>query len=218
MMMKQIQVLLQKEIRAEWRQKYAINGILLQVIAMIFVVFLTLKIVNAPTWNAVFWILLLFSSVNAIAKSFIAESKGSHLYHFGLVLPRVMLIARLVYNALLMCVIITMTLLIYWLLMGQYAQHLWTYLLCVVMGGIGFSSVYTMISAISSKANNSHTMMTILSLPLLIPMIMVASKAGKKAVDGLDFSLIIPDLAVLFCLIVLVVILALLLFPFLWRD
>jgi len=202
----------------EWRQKYAINGILLQVVAMIFVVFLTLKIVNAPTWNAVFWILLVFSSVNAIAKSFIAESKGSHLYNYGLLKPRVMLLSRLIYNALLMCVIITITLLVYWLLMGQHAQHIWTYLLCVILGGIGFSSIFTMISAISSKANNSHTVMTILSFPLLIPMIMVASKAGKKAVDGLDFALILPDLAVLCSLIVLVVVLALLLFPFLWRD
>jgi heme exporter protein B len=217
-MFQQIQALVIKEFAIEWRQRYALNGILLQVVAMVFVVFLTLKIMNAPTWNAVFWIILLFSSVNAIAKSFIAESPGSHLYSYGIASPYVILISKLIYNALIMCLVIALTFSVYSVLMGQAAQHVYTYLLCVLLGGIGFSSVFTMISAISSKAGNSHTMMSILSFPVLIPMIMVATKAGKKAVDGLDFSLIIPDLGVLLALNVMVVLLALLLFPFLWRD
>jgi heme exporter protein B len=58
----------------EWRERYALNGILLYVFSSIFTIFLAVKMLNLPSWNAIFWVLILFSSINAIAKSFIAES------------------------------------------------------------------------------------------------------------------------------------------------
>ena len=51
---KEIIALIKKDLLLEWRQRYAINGVLLHVVSMIFVVFLSLKIMNAPTWNAIY--------------------------------------------------------------------------------------------------------------------------------------------------------------------
>ena len=73
----EVKHLIAKEINLEWKQKYAFNGLLLYVISTVFVCYLSFKqIIDVPTWNALFWIIMLFASVNAIAKSFIQESKG----------------------------------------------------------------------------------------------------------------------------------------------
>jgi heme exporter protein B len=42
--------------------------------------------------------------------------------------------------------------------------------------------------------------------------------ASKKAMDGIDTSLIIPDLLVVLAINFIVMALAYLLFPFLWKD
>ena len=55
----EVKHLIAKDIRQEWRQRYAINGILLYVVAAVFVTYLSVKLNDKPAWNAVFWIIIL---------------------------------------------------------------------------------------------------------------------------------------------------------------
>ena len=79
----EIKSLVEKEIRMEWRQKYAFNGVLLYVISSVYVCYMSFKFregqMNVVTWNTLFWIIMLFASMNAVAKSFMLESNGIHL-------------------------------------------------------------------------------------------------------------------------------------------
>ena len=99
--MRETKQLIKNLLLIEWRERYALNGILLYVFSSIFTVSLSVKMLNIPTWNAVFWVLILFSSINAIAKSFIAESKGKMLYFHGLILPEKLILAKSIYSAIL---------------------------------------------------------------------------------------------------------------------
>lgn len=215
---KEIIALIKKDLLLEWRQRYAINGVLLHVVSMIFVVFLSLKIMNAPTWNAIYWLVLLFSSVSAVAKSFIGESKGQLIYLYGIASPQSIILSKLIYNMVLMVLLIAVSLITYTIVMGNFAQNGLFYVLCILMGGIGFALTFTLISAISSKAANAGSLMPILSFPVIVPIILVAIKASKKAMDGLDTDLIYPDLLVLLSLNMLLFGLAYILFPYLWKD
>ncbi len=79
--MHQVKSLLAKELILEWRSRYALNGILLYVVSTIFVCYLSFKGgIQGPTWNVLFWIILLFASINAMVKSFVQEPVGRHLY------------------------------------------------------------------------------------------------------------------------------------------
>jgi heme exporter protein B len=63
--------LLKREITLELKQRYALNAILLYVVSTVFVCYLSFKtLVDVPTWNALFWIIILFTAVNATSKSF----------------------------------------------------------------------------------------------------------------------------------------------------
>src|SRR6185503_19426055 len=95
--------LMGKEMRLEWKQKYALSGLLLYSVTMVFLVgFAFQEGLSTSVWNVVFWIILLFISVNAIARSFMGESQGQNLYLYTLAGPGAIIAAKLLYNCLLM--------------------------------------------------------------------------------------------------------------------
>ncbi|MBU3663749.1 MAG: ABC transporter permease [Bacteroidetes bacterium] len=213
-----IKQLLYKELTLEWRQRYAINGILLQVISSVFVVYLSFKVLNPNTWNGVFWIVMLFVSINAIAKSFIGEGRGKNLYYHGIVKPQALLIAKFIYNAILNMLLAVLCLIAFSLWMGNEIQHQALYYGATILGCLGFAATFTMLSAIASKAGNSHLLMSVLSLPIIIPLLLILIKACKRAMDGLDQDLILKDLGVLVLFNILIVALAYILFPSVWKE
>ncbi|HNL06997.1 MAG TPA: heme exporter protein CcmB, partial [Chitinophagales bacterium] len=78
-LLQQIGLLITKDLRLEWRQRYALSGILLYVVSTVMVVYLSLSNPQPAMWTAVLWIILLFASVNAVAKSFMQESTSRQL-------------------------------------------------------------------------------------------------------------------------------------------
>ena len=214
----QVKFLVQKEIILEWRSKYAFNGILLYVVSTIFVCFLSFKQINPITWNALFWIIMLFASVNAIAKSFLQESKGRQLYYYSIVSAKAVILSKIVYNILLMLLLSLIAIGFYMIVFNNPVGDPLFYLLAVLIGSISFASVFTMISGIASKANNSGALMAILSFPVIIPLLMVLIKFSKNAMDGLDRSVSLNEIGVLAAINLIVITISLLLFPYLWKE
>lgn len=215
----EISFLVQKEIRQELRQKFALGGILLYVVSTVFVCYLSFRsIIDKPTWNALFWIILLFASINAVAKSFIQESKGRQLYYYTLVSPQAVILSKIIYNSLLMLVLSIVCFIAYSLFIKSLVDDLPFFLLTLALGSIGFASVLSMVSAIASKTNSNFSLMAILSFPMLIPLLLSLMKVSKYAVDGLDRSLSLPYFGVLLLINLMVIVLSYLLFPYLWKD
>ncbi|MCB0820246.1 MAG: ABC transporter permease, partial [Bacteroidetes bacterium] len=164
---KEIKLLLLRDIMLEWKQKYALNGLFLYVFSTIFVCYLSFKqVVDVPTWNALLWIILLFTGVNATSKSFSTESRGRLLYYYTLAGAPAVILSKMIYNAGLMFLISISGYLMYALLIGDPVQdHSW-FLLGILLGSCGFSSVLTLVAGIASKAGNNGTLMAILSFPV----------------------------------------------------
>ena len=217
--MKEIRNLIAKELRLEWKQKYAFNGLLLYVVSTIFVCFLSFKqIIDPPTWNALFWIIMLFAAVNAIAKSFLTESTGRQLYFYSLASAQAVIISKIIYNLGLMMILSIINFIFYSLFIGNLVQDVPMFIVGLLLGSAGFASVMTLISAIASKAGSSSTLMAILSFPILIPLLITIIRFSKNAMDGLDWSVNYKFLLILVALNMLTVALSYLLFPYLWRE
>ena len=218
-MFKELSALIQKEILLEWRQRYALGGMFLYVVATVFVCFLSFKnVIDANAWNALFWIIILFASINASAKSFLQESRGRLLYYYTLSSPQAFVLSKTIYNAILMIILSVICFAFYSLFMGNMVKNLPLFVLIIVLGSIGISSLLTMISAIASKANNNFTIMAILAFPIIMPILITIIKLSQNAIDGTDFSYNLKYFSVLFSLDIIVVILSYLLFPYLWKD
>ncbi|RIJ37076.1 ABC transporter permease [Pontibacter oryzae] len=213
---------MQKDLVLEWRQKYALNGMLLYVGSVVFVCYLSFgmrsNLLVAPVWNALLWIILLFTSVNAIAKSFMQENRGRLLYFYSIVSPQGIILAKIIYNTLLMLLLAIICFLFYGFVLGNPVADIPMFLLSLLLGAIGFSTSLTMISSIASKAANSSTLMAVLSFPVIVPMLLMLIRMSKNAMDGLDRSLSLDELLTLLAINMIVVTVSYILFPYLWRS
>jgi len=214
----QVRYLVYKEILLEWRSKYAFNSILLYVVSTVFVCYQAFRTIDGVAWNALFWIILLFASINAISKSFVQESRGRQLYYYMLASPNAIILSKIIYNVGLMLVLSLIALFTYSIIFKNPLGDPFLYLISVILGSISFATVFTMISGISAKANNNGTLMAILSFPVIIPLLIVLIKLSKNAMDGLDRSVSYDEIFVLLAINAIVISVSLLLFPYIWRD
>ncbi|MBI1288604.1 MAG: ABC transporter permease [Flavobacteriales bacterium] len=218
-MLAQIKALLYKELTLEWRNRYALNGLLLYVVSTVFVCYLSFRqITSVPVWNALFWIIMLFASINAVGRSFIQEHKGRLLYFYSTCSPQAFVLAKMMYNAIIMWVIALLGYVIYYVFIGDLVQDHLMFALALWLGSTGFALILTLMSAIAAKTDNNLSLMAILSFPVQLPFLMTLIKFSKNAVDGLDPSVSYNLIIVLVLIIVIVVALSYLLFPYLWRD
>ena len=218
-MYREIINLIRKDVLLELRQRYALNGILLYVLSTVFVAYLSFgRIVEPTTWNALFWIIMLFAAVNAVSKSFVQESAGRQLYYFNLAAPLSIIISKTVYNIMLMVMLSLLNLLIFSLLMDQFIQNWAVFTLTLVLGGIGLASLLTMIAAIASRTNNNFSLMAVLSFPIVLPLLLTLMKASGQALGTTTLADSSGLLLVILLLSILPAILSVLLFPYLWQD
>lgn len=216
---KEITLLLRKEITLEWRQRYAISGILLYVLSTVFIVYVSFVQVEPVVWVTLFWIIVLFASVNAIVKSFQQENSERQIYYYLLARPEAVLLAKILYNSALLLLLSVLTFGAFSFVAGLPVQDLPLYFLTLFLGSIGFSITLTFVSAVAAKASNAATLMAILSFPLIIPILLTLIRLSLIALQGdLVEKIIGPDVLILVAIDLFLLGFGFFLFPFLWRD
>ena len=220
--MQELKALIEKEIRLEWRQRYALNGMILYIVSTVFVCYISFALktkgMEPITWKTLLWIILLFTAVNSITKSFTQERAGRQLYYYTLASPQGIIISKIIYNIVLLLALSLIGLFIYIVFLGNPVQNLLMYLTAVVLGAIGFSSTLTMVAGIASKAENTSTLMAVLSFPIILPMLSMLIRLSKNAMDGLEWNTSYDEILILLAIDAIVITISYLLFPFLWRS
>lgn len=218
---KEILALIRKEIILEWRQRYAINGILLYLACTVFIVYLSFTanagLITPEVWNALFWIIMLFTSVNAVAKSFLLEKEGRRLYYYCIASPQAVILSKIIYNTLLMVFLGLLGFLFYSLVFENSVSENGLFILNLLLGATGFAVAFTMISGIASKAANSSALMTILGFPVIVPILLIVIRISSQAISGITRE-IEQEVLTLAALNVLAAAVAYILFPYLWRS
>jgi heme exporter protein B len=210
--------LVQKDLLLETRQQYTLYGILLYVASTIFVIYLSMGQPEEMVWNGIFWIIQLFVCVNAVAKSFLQESRGRMLYFYSIAGARDFVLAKLLFNLLLMLVMSLMALVLFTILLGNPLQNALQFALITCLGGVSLSLVFTFLAAIAAKAQQSSALMAIMGFPIIIPQLLLLMKISTAAFSAVIQAGWWQMVLLLVGLDILVVALAVILFPFLWKD
>lgn len=216
--LREIAWLFQKELTLEWRQRYAISGILLYVLSTVFIVYISFVQFGTPVWNVLYWVVFLFASVNAIVKSFRQESGSRQLYYYTLANPVAVLLSKMLYNTLLLLLLGLLSYAAFSLVAGNPVVFMGQFLLTLFLGSLGVSITFTFVAAIASKTDNSATLMAILSFPLIIPVLMLLISLSAGALGLTERTDRITDILLLVAIDLVLLGMAFLLFPFLWRD
>ena len=203
----------------ELRHQHTFFGILLYVASTIFVLYLAMGQPESTVYNGLFWMIQLFICITAVAKSFLQESKGRMLYFYSIVSPVHFIIAKLIYSTVIMLLMVLISLVLFWFLLGNPIMKPLQFIGIAFLGGISLSLVFTLMSAIAAKAHQNAAIMAILGFPLIIPQLLLLIRLSKSAFgevfrEGALFQIT----ALLIGLDVLVVVLSIILFPFLWKE
>lgn len=217
--MKNILILLKKDILLELRQQHTLYGILLYIASTIFVLFLSIEEPTANVWNGLFWVIQLFVCVNAVAKSFLQESKGRMLYFYSITSPVHFILSKLLYNIILMILMSAISLFLFFIFFNNPVSNTLQFILIVLLGGASISIVFTLMSAIAAKAQQNAALIAILGFPIILPQLLLLMRLSKTAfAEVFRESAVLQLMGLIAGLDVLVIVMAIILFPYLWKD
>ncbi len=178
---------------------------------------MALETPESRVWNGLFWIIQLFISINAVAKSFLQEGKGRMLYYHSIASPQEFILAKLLFNSLLMMVMSMISFILFALFLDYPVVRTGRFIGIVFLGSWCLSLVFSVLAAIAAKAQQNAAIMAILGFPIIIPQLLVLMKISGT-VFSQSTAIPLANVLLLVFSCVLVIMLAIILFPFLWKD
>jgi heme exporter protein B len=214
--------LLYKEFQLELRRKSVVAGLSLYLFSTVFISYLVFalkqNLITPLVWSSLFWITILFTSINTVAKSFIGEKRGLEIYYYSIAGPVDILLSKITYNFLLCLLLSIAGYLLFALFLNNPIQDKLLFAATLTLTSLGFASSLTLLSGIASKANNSNILMAVLSFPVVISILLMAIKITKNCIDDFDSSVSYGTLLSLLAINFLVTAVSYLLFPFIWKN
>ncbi len=213
-----VYTLVKKDVLLEFRQQYSFYGVILYVASTIFVLYLAMGQPEDLVWNGLFWMMQLFICVNAVAKTFLQEGRGRQLYFYSLCSPVHFVLARMIFNMILMLLMNLISLMIFSLLLGSPIAHPLLFFGISCFGAASISLVFSFLAAIAARAQQNAALMAILGFPLIIPQLMLLMRLSTLAFSDIFQSGLSSIVLLLASFDVMIIVLSVILFPFLWKD
>ena len=141
------------------------------------------------------------------------------LYYYSIVSPVQFIIAKIIYNICLMIGMSLVSLLLYAIFLNNPLSNALQFTGIVVLGGASISLVFTLMSAIAAKANQNAALIAILGFPVILPLLLLLMRLSKAAFNEIFREGALLQLTGLILgLDLLIVGMAVVLFPYLWKE
>ena len=98
-----------------------------------------------------------------------------------------------------------------------YTIHIF-FILFLFIGAFSISNCLTLISAISNQVRNNSAIMSVLSFPIILPILLILINISKISASEFSWNLVEDDIYLLILLNIIVLVLSKILFGFLWRS
>lgn len=213
--------ILTKEFRLESRSRYGINTILAFVVASLLVVLFALKAedLSGEARSGLIWIIILFASMASLPRSFVAEADQGTLDLLRLNFPATPVYAgKLLYNFIFTVSVSIFTVLLYLFLLGQSVASFYDLSVSILLGSLGLSSVSTLLAALVARTNKQGALFSVLSIPLLIPLILILADSTFSGFFGGEQGKSIENTLALIGFCGVTITAGSLLFDYIWDD
>ena len=220
-MLKKIFIIIKKDLKIDLSQGHMFFSVALYLISSIFIVYLSfgsLGIKDLNTWVSLFWVIILFGAINSISKSFLYESKNRNYYYYFLFTPTELILSKLIYNFIFLSLLCFVAFGFYSLLVGNFIKSTSFFVLFLFIGAFSISNCLTLISAISNQVRNNSAIMSVLSFPIILPILLILINISKISASEFSWNLVEDDIYLLILLNIIVLVLSKILFGFLWRS
>lgn len=212
------------ELKSEFRQRLSFLSILLYTFSISYLIYFLMGTQGALLhlekryWNIIFWMVVLYSIIQHSVSQFSRETNGIYLYYFTLLKPEQFIWTKILYNIVYTIVLILIIYGVFILWFGNPIQNVPVFLTCVLLGAISFSILFCMTSSISRGLQNLGVLSSILGFPLAIPLVTLVAKIAREGFVLEASDNLIVNLSILIGFDVLLFALALILYPYIWRE
>lgn len=219
-----VYTLMVKDATLEFRNKYLIGGLLLYVVSTVYLIYYFLGSQNgladiqSKTWITLFWIVILFSTLQAIMKSYQLESKEQFLYYYTLIDPKHFIIAKMLYNFIFIIFLTLICFAAFAVFIGNPVKSYGVFFIAILLGASAYSFLFTMITGIALKADNNGALAAILGFPIVLPLIIYMGKVTREAFDAGVSDNFTINLIILGSFNIILFTLSTILFPVIWRE
>lgn len=210
-------------IKTEWQKEYkditSWLATLQYLLAATFIIYLIFRDMSGKLWLSMFWVIAIFSLINASVTAFKDTFMRDYIWLYQLYSPEVVLMAKLVFSFIKNLIL----LLILWALMvlffGQAIHLAGGFFVSLVLAALNFSAISHLVNAIAHRTDRSQSLYPVLSLPLIIPVVLELYNIGAITIglnpaanNWLSDASILTGLGLIFSMV------ALFLFPYVWRE
>lgn len=220
-MLKNIFTILYKDYRIELSQSHLFFSVVLYLLSSIYIIYIAfqpLGVSNIETWVSVFWVIILFGAITVVSKSFFQESYKRNYYYYYLFTPDELIFSKLIYNFIFLFFVSIFSFILFSFFIGNIIQSSAFFITLLVLGSLSISNCLTLVSAIGYQVKNNSIIISVLSFPVIIPILLILIKISKLSSSEFSFNLIQDDIYLLILLNIIMISITKVLFNFLWRN
>jgi heme exporter protein B len=224
-LLSEILAVLAKELTAELRSRVALNAIgLFGLTTLIAVAYqigpYQIQEQDRPhLLSALLWIILFFAATSGLSRVFVKEEDAHTAKTLRLAArPLAVLGGKYLFNLLLLLALYALIVPLYCALMGYAVRGVGGLLLVLVAGAVALAATTTIVAAIIARASGSTTLFAILSVPLVLPLLVMLIQGTRAAAASSELAVVLPALQGVVSLGGAVMIVSVYLFPVVWHD
>ena len=116
-------VLVRAEFQLDLKKPAVLASAILQMATMTLLAFLSQPQITAKIWNSLYWIILIFCTLQAVSKNFLGVNRARWIYFNQLAAPQAILWSKMIYGWGTMVLLTLANLLLFGFFMGFPIQH-----------------------------------------------------------------------------------------------
>jgi heme exporter protein B len=223
-LLQKISSILLLDFRREFKQRLSFLSIVLYVFAVTYLLYFLMNTQGALVkmevkyWNVLFWVIVLFSTINQLIAQFSKENNQIYLYYYTLINPVHFIISKIIFHTIYSSLISVITFLIFSLWFGSPVENYSMIFISIIFGSSSFTILFTLTTALSKGLQNNAVLTSILGFPLAIPLITMVSKVSREAFFTTQSDNFIINISILIAFNVLMLVLSVILYPYIWRE
>jgi heme exporter protein B len=168
---------------------------------------------------ALLWVILFFAATSGLARVFVKEEDAHTAKTLRLAArPLAVFAGKFLFNLILLSALYAFIVPLYCALMGYSVQGIASLALLLACGAVALSATSTMVAAIISRASGSTTLFAILSVPLVLPLLVMLIQGTRAAAGSAAIAAVLPALRGVVSLGGATLIISVYLFPVVWHD
>ncbi len=211
-----------KEIKTEFRTKYSSSALLLFILTSLSIIMFSLNGIELSDElvAGLYWILIFFGSMTGLSKSFVIEEEKSTSMLLKMnSSPISIYIGKLLFNLLNSLIINYFTAFLLLMFISESGtKSPFIFFIIILVFSVVISASTTIISAIISKANAKGAIFSVLSFPILLPIIITGIDITIASIVGTTFVAIQNDIIFLLAYGGVLITASIILFEIVWRD